>query len=300
MAHSIKVYSSDGAVPPGPTSEVDLSSATYGITLLKAQIQDMADMVVTPVPKGGRGGVSTQGAKPKAKFLNLVLLLEASASGTDSNILADRVRRMNALKMLLDPRKGELFYQLDREVFSVSDLDAGYWARLHAPIQVDEKGVGQRTFQLNLIAPDGVRYSPTKVTQNVTIDANPKSGISIPDSGNVIGSAPAHPVYTFTNTDSTTLASMSFTVVSTLFGVSTTQSITMTGLTFAQNDKIRVDADRETIEQSTDGGSTWSSILSSLNAAGVFPLLAPAASSTLSISGFVAGTLAIEYYPEFL
>lgn len=341
----------------------DLSLDRFGCTVLRFQVSSMADPQLNLFMLGGDNGATAQVRTFKPKYYTLTILCEGNTNhGEDADI--DLRRKMDEIKAVLNPTLGRQYVQLHGLDDLGSGLTRGAYAIINGPLHESPKGPQATKFQINLVMLEGIDESSADVSQDVTIDADPKTfyvgddtdtiddatnatpivitsnsahGLSTGDrvtvasvGGNtaansdwqivvidattfrlygsvgngaytsggtwrkaVQGTMTARPTYTIVNTDASTITTL------TLTNTTRSQELTWTG-SLAQNDQLRIDTERQHIEKSTDGGSTWSNAMSGLTAGDPFPRLAAGQNNAFTIAGFVAGTINITYNARWL
>jgi len=271
----------------------DLGGSTYGVLVIAGPFPAMGEPRVDVQSRGSLHGSTSQGFTMEPLHIPLRCLIIGDAAQSDGDAYKDKFRKLDAVKTVLDPNLGEQFISIDRENDALpSDLQRGYYARVERTIIAEPKGRNAIEFNLDLVVPEGVARGLADVTQNDTIATDPDS-FTTPTAAVLGGTNPVRPVFVLVNTDSTTITSL------TLANATRSETLNL-DITLAQNNQCRIDSDRETIEKSTDGGSTWANALSGLTAGDPFPRLTDGSQDTITVTGFVAGTLATTWRLEFL
>jgi len=268
-------------------NSIDVDAATYGYLKVESfQPHPSADPVLDLQPYGGgRDGASSQSARLKPLYFTYACIMRGTSA---KNLLECR----DALAALLDPRNGVKLLVPDWETSLDSAVNRGYYAQRNGPLLFEPKGAKVVRVNINWVVPDGYAVSAAEQSQtSIAIDESPES-ITVPASGTVIGNDYAEPVWILTNTDSTALSTF------TLANTTTSETFVWTG-TMAQDDKVKVDTKRCHCEKSTDGGTTYSTSMPGVGTAQVFPRLQGGAANTVTVTGFVAGTLDITYRGRF-
>lgn len=259
---------------------VDLSGTSYGVTVVRGPIPfaGESELYYANVP-GRHGGMSNGTAYYEPRTIEAVL----NVRGTSWSNLQTR---LDNLAYAMRPELGNVAIIFDER------NDRRWVGQFTGDIDPTPIGNGAVQFTARFLCATAIAEAATATTQNVTIDASPDA-VTVPAAGTVAGTTHALPVWTFRNTDSTTITT--FTVAN-----STTNETLTVNYSIPQNAYVRIDTARELIEYSTDG-TNWTVIMtarSDINKS--FPRLAPRVSNSCSITGFVAGTLALTYRARFL
>ena len=172
-----------------------------------------------------------------------------------------------------------------------------YWlVRLQnaSPVSAFRQGLFAQ-FQLDFLAPDPHAFSITEFDETFTINSDPYQFALQDDTSPatpVGGSAPARPVYTITNTGTE--------ITGVTLENETTGDAIIWGGSLDQNDKLRLDVDRQLVEKSTSGGATWSTVMAPLNTGHVFPVLQALAVNEMKITGISSGSIQVVYRDRYL
>ena len=235
----------------------------------------MGDPKMTTIALGGENGSVTNADFLRAKFGNMGCVVKGIST-------TDTQTKMDAIKVLLDPRNGKQNLILDAVTNRV------FKARLNGPIRPSPWGSWGSRFTLNFIMEDGCSFATSETTENLTIDESPESDII-----SVGGTEYSRPVYTITQN----AAGGAVTV--TLTNTTTNESIIWSG-SLTSTDELRIDSERRVVEISTDAGSTFTNAMSGKNAGGVFPRLKPAVSNTLTVTGLTDASMATVYTARYI
>lgn len=266
----------------------DFGDSDHGLTILGNGIHDGADPRIEANPIGGADGGYTDGGQ----FSFLRFAWNCIVEGSSAQDLAIKMGNVKAgLKVSAPKLLLPYFYQ----VYD-ADNNKGYFARSNGPTQPQVIGKKSCRFLINWIVDRPFAVSATASGQSGTaIDASPKT-IYEPTAGDEVvrGNSTARPVWILVNTDSVTITTL------TLDNVTRGESCTVT-VGLAQNDQLKIDSERQHIEKSTDGGTTWTNAMSEFDIENEdFIHLSAAARNELTVTGFVAGTLDVTYRGEFL
>lgn len=256
---------------------VDLEQ--YGLIVTTTPLAVLADVSMETMLFGGRDGANVQARTMKPKYIQCVCQI----SGTTRDALFTNIDAINAV---LDPRNGVKLLTLD------CWPGRSHYARLNAPLHASAKGEAAVVVQVQFIVPTGQGCSTLEITQSVAISASP-TAFDVPASGSVAGNAYCRPVWVLTNT-----AAGAATAI-TLSNAETGDTFDWTG-SLAQNEQLRVDAERCHCEKSTDGGTTWTTQMLRVTAGSEWPRLSGGASNACTVTGISTGTLGITYRGVYL
>lgn len=257
----------------------DMSS--YGLTVITPSTYPLYPDARMDVDQyGGADGAALSTAYRKPLYLHL----ECVVKGKDNTTLRSY---MDSIKSVLDIENGEQLLILD-------DEDRAWYAKLHNPIQPQVRR-GHYVIQLAFIIPSGYAVEKTETTgTQQTIDADPKTLYVPAAAGSTVGgTADCPPTITLINTDATTLSDITIT------NETTSQEMNWTGA-LVQNAQLKITSETGAVERSTDGGTTWSEVGSSLRGGDPFIELAGGSRNEFTIEGFVGGTFDITYRGRYL
>ncbi len=261
---------------------IDLGSATYGVRHVVSPVQAQPDFRLHLHALLGRDGVTDQGNSFQARRLLANCILIGGSN-------ADRLDRLDLVKAVVTPTAGVKSLRFDFE----NHLEREYMARVNGPIIVTLKGSANLQFQLNFIVPSVFARDRAETSQTITVDETPEA-FNVPAAGTVPGSVEKiRPVWVITNTNAGATSSC------VLVNTTRSETLTWTGA-LAHNDKLRIDCQREAIEKSDDGGSTYSSVISGMTVGDPFPLLTPGVQNAMTLTGVTDGSVVVTYRGLYL
>jgi len=237
-------------------------------------MQIMSDIRQQVTPYGGRSGAAVQGTYFEPIRFSLDWYVTATSRAT-------LLTQLDAIMAVMNPANGE-------KLLTIDAFDGWAWyAVLNGQVMLQPQGNCAVSGQFNFLCADGYRVAASSTSQSVTVDSSPET-FNVPAAGVVAGNLATEPVWTIINTDSTTVTSVAL--------VNTTRSETLNwGGNLAQNDRLRIDSERQYVELSTNGGVSWGNAMSGLGASAEFPLLTGGSANACSLTGLVAGSLTIAY-----
>jgi hypothetical protein len=255
-----------------------LGSETYGILVTNTPMQIIGEPKLNTANFAQKDGGITQGGTRALSPLAINILIQ----GDD---YTDLKTKIDALTLLIDPSNG------DKDIVLDNRMDRKWTGRLASAIFDVPAGASSYRTTLNfMVQPHAEAVSET--TQNITVDETPES-FTVPASGTLDGSMTAKPVWLYTHTGAIVTSL-------TLANSTTSQTVKVTGFNIFNTHQIRFDAERQIVERSTDGGSSFSSIMEFLDTTDkTFPELAPNVSNSCSVTGSTTGTLAITYRARY-
>ena len=257
---------------------VDLSGADYGVTVTSASVsraapRDIAHQDIPYFP----GGISRV-LGPQQRQIS-VTAVQVGDTPADFRAKHDRL-----IWLLSQAETKPLIIDLDDR------WPDRYWPVLldsaPAPDAVRQHRVAR--FTLGFAVPGAYGYSTTLTERTVTLSADPTSFTETPG-----GSVQASPVYEIENLDTYDVTEV------TIANTTTGDSLTWTG-TLTNGDILRVDTHTQLVEISTEGGSSWTASMSSLDSGHEWPRLAALAENTVEISGVPDGVLDMSYRNTYL
>ncbi len=259
---------------------VDLSGSSYGVTVVRGPMQVAGPSQLfyhnTPARHGGFAA-GTGFYEPRIIECTLHVL------GTSWSNLKTK---LDNLSWAMRPELGNVAIVFDQA------SDRRWVGMFMGDIAEEPIGNGAVQFTARFLVPSGVAESASAITQSVTIDASPKT-FNVPATGSVAGTTHALPVWKLRNTHASTISTF------TLANTTTSETLTV-NYSIPQNAYVKVDTEQELISYSTDD-VTYTVIMSARsNTNKTFPRLVPAAANACSVTGFVAGTLSIDYRARYL
>lgn len=257
---------------------VDLSSEDYGVTVTAANVSNAAtrDISHTEIPYSP-GGISRV-IGPQQRQIS-VTAVQVGDTPADSRAKHDRL-----MCLLTQPETRQLILDLDDR------WPDRYWDVLltsaPAPDAVRQHRV--QRFNLTFSVPGAYGYSTTLTERTVTLASDPTAVNETPG-----GSAIASPVYEIENLDDYDATPIK------IANTSTGDSITWGG-SLGTGDILRVDTHRQLVEISTDGGTSWTASMASLDSGHKWPRLRPLTANSLEVSGVSDGAIDISYRDTYL
>jgi len=202
-----------------------------------------------------------------------------------------------ALGTRLDSIRGVILGNRQKQTLQFDDEvhNDRYWEVLPgaAPIRLTPLGPLAVEGILSFVAPDPIAFDTSEETPSYTINADPKT-FNIPTSGSVGGNHDTFPVYVFTINSG---APTQIKIDNTTAGTSLTWAKAI-----AAGNKVRIKTapNAMTVELSTDGGTTWSVEMTSLQAASSFPFLKAGVVNAMNVEGLMDATLDLTYRQRWL
>jgi len=258
----------------------DLDYSAYGVSLLEPDAlppipQPRID--VQDVPFGG--GVS-QGQYYQAVSFSVPVMVE----GEDPTDLTTRLRLIAAgFNVTAD----KVLY------FANTEIDDVFWyARRSHVSGPKNKTRTSIEFDWEFICPDPIAQDRTLNTQNEAPAGTPHA-FNLPTAGVIGGNDTATPIYTITSTGANAGPI-------TLTNSTRTETLTYNS-SLANTHILRIDTSSNTftVEKSTDGGTTWSSVMINLIAYS-FPRLTHGVQNVMSLVGATNTTMAVTWRDRHL
>ncbi len=257
---------------------IDLTNDNYGVTVTAATIpraapRDISHQEIPYFP----GGISRV-IGPQQRQIS-VTAVQVGSTPADFRAKHDRL-----MWLLTQAETKPLIIDLDGR------WPDRYWPVLLTSAPAPDATRQQRVqrFDLTFAVPGAYGYSTTLTERTVTLSADPTSFTETPG-----GSAEASPVYEIENLDTYDVTEV------TIANTTTGDSVTWTG-TLTNGDILRVDTKTQLVEISTDGGSSWTASMSSLDSGHEWPRLAALAANTVEVSGVPDGVLDMSYRDTYL
>jgi len=264
-----------------------LGGASYGVKVLRGPLELLPEPRLD-VQDTGRDGAVSQGSYYKARYfaVNGIII------GTSYD---DLYSKLDAVTAILDPTLGNQLLVLDQHRMLGASRKRGIYCRMTGGIQGFHTGPNAFEFQITFVADYPFWVTEDAQGQTATaISATPTTVYEPTGASDVVsGNRAARPVYTITNTNASSIASV------TLASVTRSQTMAVT-VSLAQNNQLRIDCERMHVEKSTDAGATWASAMTGVTSAQVFPLLTAGVRNQLTVTGVTTGTITIAYRGEFL
>lgn len=251
-------------------NDVDLGGSIYNLTVMRSPRQAMPQLRLHTFQHGGADGALTQGTDFNARSF----LLNCHVSGSSPSDLRDK---LDNIKGVIDPRNGPKFLII-QDFWALGGNDRGAYAVIDSALNITFAGMIAVTFPLNVFIPSGVLLSAVDTAQHIDIVATPTT-FNVPASGTVSGNSTALPVWFITNTNASAVTTL------TLLNNTTSQSITW-ATSFAQNNKLRIDAERKHVEV-LDASDAFTALTAATNAS---PVVITAAGHGLSTGDFLTVT----------
>lgn len=271
---------------------VDLGA--LGLRVLPGSDAAMAGVKVDVQDRSARdGGVATGYAFGVKEWS-----VECVVVGTTRDVLRTR---MDAVMRALDPRGGEKLFYMNSETLHGTALQRGRLCRVSGGVSGQLQGLSCY-FTLNFVSSSAFDVSIAETTQVLTINADPKT-LKVPADVSD-GETPPHMVAVMApgNTVAVPVWTLTAGAGVTTFGLANTT----TGETFvwqgamSAGHRLRVDSERMHCELSVDGGTTWSNVMSGVNAASVWPTIDGGVQNTVVVTGVSSGSVSVVYRGRFL
>lgn len=264
-------------------NSVDLSSATYGVTVEHRDLPlfPFVNVDETNLPYGF-GGMS-QGAYTESYPMAVPVTVIGSSA-------ANLKTKLDALALLLYQRMDSL------TTLKFDTSSDRYWnVRFKGISDAARKGVAVQC-TLNFAAPDPRAYATSATNQSAGITSNPDT-VTVPADGVVAGSAPADPVIYVRNSSGDTVSGV---IVN-----NTTRSETLTfGGSLDDTYWLKIDCTPTTQRcyRSTNTGDdptilTYTEVMGGVS--GDFPLLDPGVANSFTVTALSAGTFKIVYRARY-
>lgn len=262
-------------------NSTDCGGSSYGLYVMDIETQLMApprlDMQDVAQGWGAAAACRNYGVKEFS--------LHCAASGTSASNLRTK---LDALRLLLNPMNGEKALKFDD-----FESDRFWYAFLSSEIPASVRGASWIEFDLSFIAPDPRAYSTTETDLDFTIETDPDA-FTLKAAGVAVGgTAEIEPVWTITNSSGGAVSSVRLSNATTLEAVLCTTSL-------ANGNLLRIDRARWAVEKSTDGGSTYTSVISATSSESVPPSISPGETNAVTVTGLSAGTLNATYRERYL
>ena len=266
-----------------------LGSSTYGVLVLAAPRNAMADVRLDLQGYAARDGGVSQGSTLKFKFWTDQIHIGGTSWTNTQN-------RLDSVRFVLDPKNGAAALRYDEDLRFEATEQREYLARLNGPLLGNFISPYIFQTQLNWVAETGHARALSETTITPAIASSPDT-FTIPEDGVSLvgGTATTRPVFIFRNTTGANVTSITFTN-STL-----SQTIRWTGV-LPNNYYIKFDSERQHIERSSTGAFAGeeTNAASGKTAGDPYPQLAPRVVNTFSLTGFSSATSSITFREEFL
>ena len=262
------------------SGEVDASGAAYGVTVLRGPRPGWPDSMLDVAELAGRHGGSQGPALYEPLRLDLLLSVRGGSH-------ADAQEKLDAVRQLLARDRA------GARTLRVGLLADRFWVAQHETIEPPREIGVTRRFRATFVAADPRAWGVDRVVQEETIAADPQS-VDVPAEGVVAGTADTEPVW-IVEIGAGGAGNVG------LSNETTGESVTYAPeSSLSEGDRVRFDAGlRQIVELSTDGGSSWTPVMSDVTVSRAIPVLRAGVQNSVEVTGVGAGGLDVIYRPRW-